>query len=174
MLLVVFIVLMIFPQVRLPVVATVQRIFAFAPSTIKDGDVLQDYNWPLQDLEGNSLLFESAKNEVAVLNFWATWCPPCVAEMPYFQRLYNRYGDQVKFYFVSDEAPEVIESFMTKNNYTLPVQIMRDAPPEMLQSKALPTTFIFGKDGKIHVKKRGSAKWDSNSIFNLLDELLAE
>lgn len=174
MLLVFFIVLMIFPQVRLPVVATVQRVIAFAPSTTKDGAVLQDYNWSLMDLEGHSLSFDSAKDQVGVLNFWATWCPPCVAEMPYFQRLYDRYGDRVQFYFVSDETPEVIHSFMAKHQYTLPVQIMRGPPPENLQSKALPTTFIFGKDGKIHVKKRGSAKWDSKSVFNLLDELLAE
>lgn len=173
-LLVTFIVLMVFPQIRMPIIATVQRIIAFAPSTTKDGDVLTEYNWPLRDMEGNRVFFNEAKGEVSVLNFWATWCPPCVAEMPYFQNLYEAYGDKVKFYFVSNEDAAVIEKFMEKHDYNLPVQLTQYAPPELLQSSALPTTFIFGKDGKIHVKKKGSAKWDSKSVFNLLNTLLEE
>ncbi len=173
-LLVLFIMMMIFPQIRTPVVATVQRVIAFAPATTNNGDIVTEYDWPLYDVDGNPVAFDEAKGEVSVLNFWATWCPPCIAEMPYFQNLYDEYGDRVKFYFVSNEEPEVINKFMEKHDYHLPVQLTPYAPPELLQSGALPTTFIFGKDGKIHVKKKGSAKWDSKSVFHLLDNLLEE
>lgn len=173
-LLVLFIIMMIFPQFRTPVVSTVQRVIAFAPSTTDNGEVVTEYDWPLEDMDGNPVNFGDAKGKVSVLNFWASWCPPCIAEMPYFQNLYEAYNGRVNFYFVSNEDPEVIQKFMDKHDYTLPVQITSSAPPELLQSSALPTTFILGKEGKIHVKKRGSAKWDSKSIFNLIDDLLEE
>lgn len=173
-LLVGFIVLMIFPQTRMPVQSTLQRIIAFAPSTTDKGERLTDYNWPLEDLTGREISFSEAQGNVVVLNFWATWCPPCVAEMPYFQDLYNQYGDRVRFYFVTDETPEKVTAFIEKRGYNLPVQIMRYAAPEILQSKALPTTFVLGKNGEIHIHKKGSAKWNSSKVKSLLDRLLTE
>lgn len=173
-LMVVLILLLIIPQTRSPLMVFVQRTFAFGPSTAGTDEQLTDYQWPLHTLEGDEISFMEAKNEVTVVNFWATWCPPCIAEMPYFQDLYDRYGDEVKFYFVTDENPERVQTFMEKHQYDLPIQIAQYAPPELMQSRALPTTFIFGKDGGVHVKKKGSAKWNSSKVTKLLDNLLAE
>lgn len=165
---------MIIPQTRTPIAVFVQRTFAFGPSTSGTDEQLSDYDWRIYTMDGEEIDFNDAKNEVTVINFWATWCPPCIAEMPYFQDLYDQYGDDVKFYFVTDEDPSRIKPFMDKNDYDMPIQIARSAPPELLQSKALPTTFILGKDGGVHVKKKGSAKWNSKKVTNLLDQLLDE
>lgn len=170
----VFVILMIIPQTRMPIMSFVQRTIAFSPSVKSNKEQLTDYNWPLQTMDGEQFSFSRSQDKVVFLNFWATWCPPCVAEMPYIQNIYDAYGDKVDFYFVTDETSEKVDAFMNKHGYSLPIQTSRYAPPELLQSKALPTTYVIGKDGRIHIAKKGSARWDSKSVRNLLDELLEE
>lgn len=173
-LLLIFVILVIIPQTRMPIMSFVQRTFAFSPSVKSNKEQLTDYNWPLQTMDGEQFFFSRSQDKVVFLNFWATWCPPCVAEMPYIQNIYDAYGDKVDFYFVTDEPAEKVDAFMDKHGYSLPIQTSRYAPPELLQSKALPTTYVIGKDGRIHIAKKGSARWDSKSVRNLLDELLQE
>lgn len=170
----VFVVLLLIPQTRTPIMVWVQRTFAFGPSVSGTDERLQNYNWNMQTLDGKTVSFSEAKDEVVFVNFWATWCPPCIAEMPYMQNLYDDYGDQVKFFFVTDEDPSRITNFLDRNEYDLPIQINSSALPEPLEAPALPTTYIIGKNGDIHVKKKGSAKWDSKKVRNLLDKLLKE
>lgn len=173
-LMVIFIALLIIPQTRMSIMVFVQRTFAFSPSTTKSDEHLEDYEWELERLDGKEYSFTKAKDEVAVVNFWATWCAPCVAEMPSFQKLYEEYGDKVNFYFVTDEDADRVDPFMEKHDLDLPIYKMNYAPPEIMQSKALPTTFIFDKQGGIHVKKKGSANWNSKKIRGLLDKLVSE
>lgn len=170
----IFIILMLFPQTRTPIMVFVQRTIAFGPSTSRTDEQAEDYNWNMYSLEGDPVSFNDAKGEVVLLNFWATWCPPCIAEMPYLQNLYNDYGEKVKFFFVTDEDPQKISAFMEKHQYDLPVQINQQLPPRPFEAKALPTTYVLGKNGDIHIKKTGSAKWDSKKVRNLLDDLLKE
>lgn len=173
-LLVIFIVLMIIPQTRTPLMVFVQRTFAFGPSTAGTEEEVKAYNWPLYTADHKEINFSEAKNEVAFVNFWATWCPPCIAEMPYMQNLYDDYKDEVKFYFITDENPETVENFMKKKNYDLPIIFNTANPPPPFEAKALPTTYIIDKKGNVQVKKKGSARWDSKKIRDLLDELLAQ
>ena len=169
-----FIAAMLIPQTRTPIMVFVQRTIAIGPSVKKNKAVLEDYAWPLRNEQNETISFEEAKGEVVLLNFWATWCPPCIAEMPSMQKLYDAYGDKVQFYLVTDEEPTRVNQFMEKYNYTLPIYYSQYAPPKLLQSRALPTTFVIGKDGKIHIKETGSARWHGNRVTDLLDELLEE
>src|SRR5680860_274907 len=120
-LLIVFIVLIIILQTRKPIQVGLNRVFAFGPSEISEEErkILKDYNWNLYTLEGKELNFNQAKGKVVLVNFWATWCPPCIAEMPSFQALYEDYANEVDFYFVSSEEIEKLENFMLKNNYSM-------------------------------------------------------
>ncbi len=170
----IFVLLMLIPQTRMPIMVFVQRTFAFGPSTAGTDEQIKNYNWQMKTLEGKNISFAKAEGEVVFLNFWATWCPPCIAEMPYMQNIYDDYGDQVKFYFVTDENPDRIHTFLAKNDYDLPIQINQINPPDPIEAKALPTTYVIGKNGDIHIKKKGSAKWDSKKVRNLLDKLLKE
>lgn len=172
----VLVVLMIIPQTRMPIQVFVQRIIAFSPSeTSKEKrETLRDYDWILQNRNNEEVNLKDAKGKVILINSWATWCPPCVAEMPSLQKLYDVYGDEVQFYFVTSENPKPVDKFMEKHQYNLPVYYQEYASPEQLQSRALPTTFVLSKNGEIVVKETGVADWNSKKIRNLLDKLLAE
>ena len=175
-LLLLFIGLMIFPQTRMPIQIAVNRIFAFSPSEIDEEkrEVLSNYDWKLNTLEGETANFSEAKGNVTVLNFWATWCPPCVAEMPSFQKLYDDYGNEVEFYFVSQEEEEPLNRFLEKRGYDLPVYRSLSYIPEQLVSNSLPTTYVISKSGEIVVKKTGAAVWNTEEFRSLLQELLGE
>lgn len=135
---------------------------------------LDTYNWELEDLEQRNFNMESQQGEVILVNFWATWCPPCVAEMPSMQELYGDYGDKVSFMFVTDDTPEKVVNFLKKRNFDLPVYYSRSQQPKMLSSKLLPTTYIINRSGKIVVVETGAADWNSPKTRKLLDELLLE
>lgn len=168
--------LLIIPQTRMPILVTVQRIIAFSPSTIAEDkrETIVDYSWNLRALNASNVNLEDAKNEVIVINLWATWCPPCVAEMPSFQALYDDYGNRVAFYFVSNEKSEILNRFMDRHNYTMPIFQALEAAPTQLNSNALPTTYVIAKNSEIVIKKTGVADWNSRKMRSLLDKLIAE
>ncbi len=171
-----FLGLLIIPQTRMPIQVFVQRLISFSPSEIKkeNTEVIDDYGWKLQSLENGPVDFSVSKGNVIIVNFWATWCPPCVAEMPSFQKLYNLYGGEVDFYFVSSEKPEALQKFLSKNSYSLPVYVQNQQAPDMLLSNALPTTFLISKKGEIIINETGAADWNSDKVKRILDKLLKE
>ena len=134
---------------------------------------LTDYNWQLADSKGNPVNLADYKGQVVLINNWATWCPPCVAEMPSLQKLYDTYHDRVRFLFVAHDKPEKVQVFMQKNKLNLPVYFMQSNMPAMLQSPSIPTTFILDKNGKIVVKKTGAADWNSAQVHKILDKYSA-
>ena len=133
---------------------------------------IDSYQWKLQDYSGNNVDFETFKNKVVIINFWATWCPPCVAEMPSLQALYNVYGDRVSFLFVANDEKDKVEKFMNRKNYDFPVYYQVSRPAIQLQSSSLPTTFILNRSGEIYVHEVGAIDWNSAKVRNLLDKLL--
>lgn len=173
---VIFIILLVIPQTRLPIAVQLNRLISFSPSEISEEkrDQLQTYDWTLRDNREQTVGFQEAKGRVVVLNFWATWCAPCIAEMPSFQKVVNDYGDRVAFYFVSSEDTQVVNSFLEKHHYTLPVYQPLTMTPAQLQDQRLPTTFVISRSGELVVKKTGAADWNARSFRNLLDELLME
>lgn len=132
----------------------------------------QDYNWTLARSADEVFNFSELKDEVVFLNFWATWCPPCVAELPEIQRAYEKYGDQVAFVLVTNQEPAVVEAFMDKHGYKLPIYYLGSKTPEVVSHRALPTTFIISKDGKVVSKKTGAANWDSKATYRIFEDLL--
>lgn len=169
-----FLTLLIIPQTRMPIQVFVQRLISFSPSEKKEEnrETLEDYNWNLIELNAEDVNLSQSKGKVTIVNFWATWCPPCVAEMPSFQKLYDDYGDKVDFYFVTSEEPDKVNKFMEKNTYTLPVFLQRFKAPETLESNALPTTYLISKPGEIVIDETGAADWNSKKMRDLLDKLL--
>ena len=131
-----------------------------------------DYNWTLAWAENEPFYFSNFRNEVVFLNFWATWCPPCVAEMSEIQELYKKYGNRVAFMLVTSEKPDVVNAFMEKNQYQMPVFYLASEPPKALSFSAFPTTFIISRDGHVVSKKTGAANWNSKATEKILEELL--
>jgi thiol-disulfide isomerase/thioredoxin len=174
---VIVILLLIIPQTRQPIQIFLQKGLAlFGPSIIDESDreVLTDYNWELVNQSGETYDFNEAKGQVVLINFWATWCPPCIAEMPSLEALFASYKDDVVFLFVSNEDPKVISKFMTKNNYSFHYYLPKSTNPKLFDVSGIPRTFIIDKKGQIVVDKTGAANWNSDGVRNQLDALLKD
>jgi len=114
------------------------------------------------------------EGDVIFMNIWATWCPPCIAEMPSIQNLYDRVQDipNVTFLLVSvDEEFDVAKEFMTRRNFSLPTFHFRNKAHGTYESTVIPTTYIISPDGKLALEKRGLAKYDTPEFEEFLRKL---
>ncbi|MBO6607233.1 TlpA disulfide reductase family protein [Psychroserpens sp.] len=173
----VIIVLLLIPQTRKPIQVVVNKGIAYfvKPSAIDQSERIQISNndWALTDLNGNIINYTSLEGKVLFVNFWATWCPPCIAEMDSINALYEHYktNDDVAFIIVSNEDVEVIRKFMASKNYSFPVlQSVNEYPPEFNVS-SIPRTFIISPSGAIVVDKTGAANWDSEDVITIINDL---
>ncbi|MFY0643457.1 MAG: TlpA family protein disulfide reductase [Bacteroidia bacterium] len=169
----IFLILLLVPQTGKPIKVFVHRLISFSPSELSEQkrETLTDYNWVLVNEAGEKVDFNQYKGKVVVLNHWATWCAPCVAEMPSLQELYDSRKDEISFLFVSNEEPSVTSGFKASQEYTFPVFGNYSAPPELLQSSSIPATYIIDKNGVIRVRKIGAADWNSKKVNQLLTDL---
>ncbi|MGO3689897.1 MAG: TlpA family protein disulfide reductase [Psychroflexus halocasei] len=168
------VVLFIVPQTRTPIQVFLNKIISFSPSEISEDDreSLKNYNWVLMNEKGEDINFNQSKDKVVIINYWATWCAPCIAEMPSLQELYTEFKDDVDFYFVTNDDPQKVNTFIAKNDYNMPSYRQRSQAPQILQSSSLPTTYMISKKGEIIMKKIGSANWSSDKVKNTIRENL--
>ena len=175
---VIVIALMIIPQTRQPLQVFLQKGVAMVvkPSVIDASERLKlsNYDWTLQDINENKFDFSSAEGKVVVINFWATWCPPCIAEMPSLDKLYQHYesNEDVIFLFVSNEEKEVLYEFITHKNYTFNAYQPLTNYPQEFNVSSIPRTFIISREGEIVIDKSGAADWNSDKVKKTIDELL--
>ena len=137
-----------------------------------DSNVLQ-----FSDLENNIFTLQNFKGKNLFINYWATWCNPCLAEMPYMAELYENYKDEedIIFLYLSREKLEVIKNYIPKDEslQQLPIyKIITD--DEFFATSGIPTTFIINSDGEVIVKDLGSAFWNDESVFKLIDNLIGK
>jgi thiol-disulfide isomerase/thioredoxin len=126
------------------------------------------------DENGKVTSLAEFEGNVVFMNVWATWCPPCIAEMPSIQSLYNRVEslDNVSFLLVSlDEDFERAVDFMKRRDFSLPVYHFRTRAPGAYESTVIPTTYIISADGKLALEKRGLANYDTPEFEVFLREL---
>ena len=166
---------LIFPQTRKPIQVFLQKIIAYVkPITVNNekNTTITDYNWKLADENNTVFNFEDAKGKVVLVNFWATWCPPCIAEMPSLQALYNDYNDKIVFLFVTSDWYKEINPFLLKNNYTFKVHRPASDYPKYFNISTIPRTFLIDKNGTIIIDESGAANWNSDKIRKIIDNLL--
>ncbi len=168
---IVFIALLLFSPLGTFVKIQLNRLIAFSPKTIAvmDQKKLSTYQWELVDASGKNVLLEAYKGKIILINFWATWCPPCIAEMPSMQELYVDYQDKIVFLFVTTDSFEKANAFMAKEKLTLPVYQSVTNPPLEMESSTIPATYLIDQHGNLIVAKIGAADWNSNSFREKLD-----
>jgi thiol-disulfide isomerase/thioredoxin len=133
---------------------------------------LADYDWIVQSLDGQDFKMADVKGKVVFLNFWATWCPPCAAEMPSIQRLHEKLKeDGVVFVCISNEEASKVNQFVKEKGFTFPIYTMHGAPPLVFKTRGIPSTFILSPEGKIAYKHIGSAKWDDDKSIDFIKGL---
>lgn len=129
------------------------------------------YNFSLVSLDGQKINPEDLRNKVVFLNIWATWCPPCIAEMPGIYELYQSVNDEeIIFVMVSvDENIDKLKLFLEKKSYTFPVYLPEDPLPEVYQTRSIPTTFVISPQGEIVFKEEGMANYNTDDFRTFLN-----
>ncbi len=167
-----------FSGLHTPVIGFIQRgILAtgiISPNTNVDKR-LASYDMRLVDISGNEVDLSTWKSETIFLNFWATWCPPCIAEMPDIDDLYKEMGNEVQFALISvDKDPEKAIKFVEDKGFQAPIFFMASGIPEAYRSSAIPTTFVISPEGEIVAMNQGMAKYNTKKFRNFLRELDAK
>ncbi len=124
----------------------------------------------LIDEFGNRSQLSDFRGNAIFLNFWATWCPPCLAEMPGIERLYQKVKDnRIDFVMIStdDDFQKAID-FRKRKKYSFPIYRIAEPVPAELQSDALPTTFVLDGDGRVLMKHSGMAEYDTAKFIKFL------
>jgi thiol-disulfide isomerase/thioredoxin len=114
------------------------------------------------------------RGKVVFLNIWASWCPPCIAEMPSIASLYEQVKDDenIEFILVSmDEDFEKAKAFMQSRDLDMPIYHYRGRDREIYSSDLIPTTYVITPDGRIAMEKQGMAKYDSPEFVEFLEKL---
>lgn len=138
-----------------------------------DGPYLNDtdYSFTMQTADGEMMELRDSKGQVTFLNVWASWCPPCIAEMPTIQNLYSEVSDHdnIRFIMLSvDQNLNDAINFMEDNEYGMPFQFPASNIPQIIQNPALPTTYVISKEGQIVYEKEGFADYSRSGFSDWL------
>ncbi len=127
-----------------------------------------------KDQSGKIITLNELKGKVVFLNFWATWCPPCLAEMPSINKLYkqNRNNEDIVFILLdADSNFEKANGYMKARKYTMPVYQMASSVPDEIFAGSLPTTVVFDKKGRLSFKHEGAANYNSKKFVEFIEKL---
>lgn len=145
----------------------------FSENPVAEADTAH-YAMNLVDETGKMVTLENLKGKVVFINFWATWCAPCIAEMPSIQKLYDKFkaNDDVAFVILEAEGnKEKAARFMNNKKLTLPVYYPDGGIPEEFFRGRLPTTVILDKQGNIAHITEGMADYSGQDIVDFLNQV---
>lgn len=132
----------------------------------------------LQSLDGREISLASLSGKVVLLNFWATWCPPCLKEMPSIDALYRKFRDrgfEVLAVASDEQGSKIVKPFVSKLGLSFSVGL--DPTGTVAKSygaKNLPQSFLLNRDGKVVAAAIGERDWFSKGAISYIDELLTE
>ena len=132
-----------------------------APGTVMAAD------FTVVNAEGSSVKLSSLAGKPVVVNFWATWCAPCVSELPEFQRAYEEYGDRVEFIFINIEADVgKVMSFMQDNGFNFPLYFdLTCVAQEGYSVSSIPMSVFIDPEGHVSAEQEGSMDYDTISGY---------
>ncbi|KIO74805.1 thioredoxin [Pedobacter lusitanus] len=177
-LIVLFLILLFVPPAKALVLEGLMKIGFFKPDTamVKEqvnanGDLS---GIKFKDVKGNLVDLGELKGKVIFLNFWATWCPPCLAEMPSVNALYEKFKNDKEVVFILVDADSQLpkaQKFMDKKGFQLPVYAVASEIPEVLFQGSLPTTVVFDRQGRISYNESGAANYGDSKFIEFINKL---
>ena len=130
----------------------------------------------MYDKDGREVKLSSYKGKPIVMNFWATWCGPCRAELPAFQAMYDKYGEKLQFLMVNltdgiEETKEKVEAFISKDKYSFPVFYDLSQKGAYYYSvSSVPLTVFIDKEGNIKNMRVGAM--NEQMLSRYIDDLI--
>lgn len=136
-------------------------------------------DYALEDLDGKTQRLSDRRGKVVLVNFWATWCPPCRKELPSMQRLWEKLKSEAFAMHAIDVGESVDEImpfiFSTGTELTFPILLDRDSKAlRQWPVIAIPTTFVVDKQGRIAYRSVGGREWDDPKLIEELRRLMRE
>lgn len=125
----------------------------------------------IKELNNEAIALDQHQGKTIFINFWATWCGPCIKEMPSIERAKNMLKDRnIEFMVASNESVEQIQGFATKRNLDLHYVQLQNL--EELNIPALPTTYIIDPAGELVFSETGYREWDEAANIELLTKII--
>ncbi|UZR93780.1 TlpA family protein disulfide reductase [Chondrinema litorale] len=130
-------------------------------------------NFSITSLDGEEVNVSALKGKTLFINFWATWCPPCIAEMPEIENLWKDVSsEEIAFLLIStDDEMQKVKDFIDRKEFEFPVYKLNSSVPKELSSSSIPATFIVAPDGSIVYKHSGIANYNTDSFKDFLAKI---
>jgi len=156
--------------------------YLLSAPAISPGEVQTRQPFPidfrLPDLQDQPIRLSDLRGRVVLLNFWATWCPPCRAEMPSMQTLYQAYREKgLEILAISSDVQgkEIVAPFVERLGLTFPMLLdPRNVVGSQLRVRGIPTSYVLDKQGRVVGLEIGARDWNKAAMRRLLERLLAE
>jgi thiol-disulfide isomerase/thioredoxin len=129
-----------------------------------------------KDSQNNIVSLGDLEGKVVFLNFWATWCPPCLAEMPSINKLHQQFANDQEVVFLlidADSDFKKSQGYLDRKKYSLPLFTFASEIPETIFKGSLPTTIVLDKKGRIAYNGVGAANYANPKFTTFINELKA-
>jgi thiol-disulfide isomerase/thioredoxin len=145
-----------------------------APLEYSAKSVPADFDWSLRDLDDRVVSFARFKGKAVFLNIWATWCGPCVGEMPSIAQLAKEprlAGKGIQFVCVStDDSSEKVQRFLEGKDWSMTF-LRAETLPDAFRTEGIPATFLIAPDGWIAASEIGATDWHEPRVVAFLEKL---
>ncbi|MEX2597916.1 MAG: TlpA disulfide reductase family protein, partial [Salibacteraceae bacterium] len=139
---------------------------------VKTKDVsIYSYDLRIEDIDGTVHQLDKFKGEVVFINFWASWCVPCLAEFSSLSVLIQKLPE-VRFAIIGLEDAKSFKKYISKTKHELPFYRQLTPLPGQINPSAVPSSFVIDRDGKVIYKYLGAADWESNQVADQIKSLL--
>jgi len=174
----VFLVIILVPSAKALVMQGLMEIGLFSPSIDQPKNTLNSDLSAIKfkDAKDKEVNLGDLSGKIIFLNFWATWCPPCLAEMPSIHKLHQQFGNEKDVVFLLVEVDSNFtkaQKYMDRKNYQMPVYALASPIPKQIFSGSLPTTVVFDKKGRIAYQGVGAANYSNPKFIAFIKELQA-
>ncbi|MGV8878915.1 MAG: TlpA family protein disulfide reductase [Sphingobacteriaceae bacterium] len=170
------------PQAKALLMQGLMKIGLFQPSvkninSLRSRKGLEVPDIAFRNQAGEQINLSALKGKVVFINFWATWCPPCIAEMPSIHSLQQKFDQNKQFVLLMVDVDNRLEqstAFMKTRNFKLPVVSSVGSISEDFISNTIPTTLILNKSGQVVFRHEGAADYTNRDFINYVDSLISQ